>query len=62
MTRGQKYYRRAKARLRDEAIEFQFMVIEENIPWWDAADYSAYFEERGRRFGLLREFRENAII
>lgn len=62
MTKGQKYYRRGKERLREQAVEFQFAVIEENIAWWDVADYIDYFEERGRRFGLLREFRENAII
>lgn len=62
MTRNQRYYARGKARLRSEAIEFQFKVFEERIPWWDAADYAAYFEEKGKRFGLLREFRENAII
>lgn len=62
MTRNQRYYARNKERLRSEAIEFQFKVFEERIPWWDAADYTAYFEEKGKRFGLLREFRENDII
>lgn len=62
MTRGQKYYARGKARTRDEAIQFQLWVMDERIPWWEYADYQEYLEERGRRFGLLREFRENAII
>ena len=53
-------YNRRKEEIRQEAIEWQVSFDE-----WDSlhelAEKQAYFERLGRRYGLLREFRENAI-
>ena len=62
MTRNQKYYRRGKEKARDLAIEWQYGAAEERMTYSEAADWAEYFRKLGRRFGLTREFRENAII
>lgn len=55
------YYQERKAELREEAIEWQ-----QTLSAWHPSDSELaycqeYFEELGRRYGLLREFRENGI-
>ena len=58
-----KYYRYRQAKLREEAIEWQFTFSEGAVMYWsDIAEWGDYFAKYGKRFGLLREFRENAII
>lgn len=68
MTRNQKYYRRGKEKARALAIEWQYRFAMGELDTfgedyyfciWEWADY---FRKLGRRFGLTREFRENAII
>lgn len=55
-------YQIRKAAARGEAIDFQNDFNELVLSWYDLASYQAYFETLGRRYGLLREFRENGII
>ena len=55
-------YQRGKARARDAAIIYQLDFDKYNYSWYDLVTIQAYFEKLARRFGLLREFRENAII
>ena len=55
-------YKDKKAAVRDEAIEFSNDCGELGLSWWDVAHISDHFETLGRRYGLLREFRENGII
>ena len=70
MTRNQKYYKRGKAKAREFAIEYQMFLEgyddrwdEDSIWTWNAVwEWEDYFRKLGKRFGLLREFRENAII
>lgn len=63
MTRGQKYYARGKARARCEAIEWSFTFSEGKVYYWsELSEWCEYFTALGKRFGLLREFRENGII
>ena len=57
-------YRERKNSLRDLAIDFQSANdgdtdVQLSIGEYGAA--SAYFERMGKRYGLLREFRENCI-
>lgn len=33
-----------------------------DVSWWELADMKQWFEKEGKRFGLLKEFRENGII
>lgn len=55
-------YQMRKESIRDEAITF-CESFSEGRAWsyGELADRQAYFEQQGRRYGLLREFRENGI-
>lgn len=55
-------YQRGKARARDAAIIWQARTAEEPTSWDELATAAAFFERLGRRFGLLREYRENGIL
>lgn len=59
-TKGKTYHER-KANARNLAIQFS----NNNYPglsWGELAEIQAFFEKVGKRYGLLTEFRENAII
>ena len=57
------YYQRRKLSLRCEAIEWQFTFSNGEVHYWsDIATACEYFTRLGKRYGLLREFRENGII
>ena len=60
-TNAQKYSEKKEA-ARAEAQEWQAQFFAVVTSWEDCAKASAHFERLGRRYGLLREFRENAII
>ena len=49
-----------KAKLRQEAIEWQYSI--EYISLDEIISKQAYFEKMGKRYGLIKEFRENGII
>lgn len=55
-------YAERKEKARNEAIEWQNDFANHNYYWSELAEFSAHFETLGRRYGLLREFRENGII
>ena len=55
-------YQRRKEQVREEAREWQFSFSEESCSWSEVAEAGQRFERLGRRYGLLREFRENGII
>lgn len=55
-------YIKRKEKARNKAIDWQADFCNHNYSWSELADFSAYFEKLGRRYGLLREFRENGII
>jgi len=58
-----KTYGEKKANAREMAIDFQSIDSEVSggLTWGEYMWVGSYFEEIGRRFGLLREFRENCI-
>lgn len=59
-----KTYTAKKEFVRDKAIEFQMIDSEISgggLSMGEYADISDFFEKYGRKYGLLREFRENAI-
>lgn len=62
LSRRPKSYEEEKAAARDEAIEWQYEVSNNPMSWQEVAEWGNYFERLGRRYGLLREFRENGII
>jgi len=63
-TRGKTYAER-KANAAELARELQSIESETSgggLSWGEYSIITDFFEEVGRRFGLLREFRENCII
>ena len=55
-------YRKKKAKLREEAIKWQHDFSKHNYSMLELAVWGAYFEKEGRKYGLIKEFRENGII
>jgi hypothetical protein len=60
--KGNSEYQRRKERAREMAIEWQRSCSEESYSWAEVAEAGQRFERLGRRYGLLRKFRENGII
>ena len=55
-------YQQAKERARQRAGDWQ-LAFSDNVYYWsDLADFSAYFEKLGKRYGLIKEFKGNGII
>lgn len=55
-------YQRRKDAARAQAIQWQADFPERSIPWAAIAAEQRRLEQLARRYGLIREFRENAII
>ena len=51
-----------KEELRQEAIDWQLSFSENDYSYEELVQFQEYLETKGRRFGLLNEFRENGII
>lgn len=63
VSKYQRYYYKRQAQLRERAIDWQMRFAEGAIySWSDIAEAGDYFQYWGKRFGLLREFKENAIL
>lgn len=57
-----KTYKQQQEELRQEAIEWQSDFGNHNYSYGDLVYWGNYFEKQGKRYGLLKEFRENGII
>ncbi len=57
-----KTYKEKKEEIRQRAIEWQKDFEKQDYCWGDLIIYQEYFEDLGKRYGLLKEFRENGII
>lgn len=55
-------YFETKEKIRNQAIAFQCEFNQRSYFWSELALIQDYFEVQGRRYGLLKEFRENGII
>ena len=55
-------YNDCKEALRDFAIEWQHAYSDYSASYSELAEWGAFFEEYGRKYGLLRELRENGIL
>lgn len=55
-----KTYAEKQADLREKAIEFQY-ADEGGLSYGEFVEVMDFFNKYGKRFGLLREFRENGI-
>ena len=54
-------YASKKAVARQEAIDWQNDLFRDNRSYKELAEAAEHFEKLGRRYGLLKEFRENGI-
>ncbi len=59
---AKKTYAEKKAEARSMAIEWQMEFAEKQTSYAELYESAIFFEKIGRRYGLLREFRENAVI
>lgn len=57
-----KIYQKRKEAVREQAINFQLTFNERMYSWGELATLTGYFKKMGKRYGLLKEFRENGII
>lgn len=55
-------YQKRKADARQEAMDWLNDSADHNYSYGELFELQVRFEELGRRFGLLSEFRENGII
>ena len=55
-------YRKEKEKARNEAVRWQADFADHNYSYGELSRFSAYFEAKARRYGLVKEFRENGII
>jgi hypothetical protein len=62
MAKIKKTYQQLKQAAREAAIDWQDWQAEQNLSYGELAEDQERFEKLGRRYGLIREFRENAII
>ena len=56
------YYQNRKEEVRQEAIDWQLDFDNHNYSYADIFEWGEYFARLGKRYGLLKEFRENGII
>ena len=58
-----KNYREKQEYLRNIAIDFQLADSEANggLSYFELAEIQEFFAKNGKRFGLMQEFKENAI-
>lgn len=55
-------YQRLKECARDKAIEWQLDFCNHNYSYGEIACFGEYFSKLAKRYGLIKEFRENGII
>lgn len=55
-------YKKAKEKTRNKAVEWQMDFSNHNYSWGEIAYFETYFTRLAKRYGLVREFKENGII
>lgn len=55
-------YQKSKERARQSAIYWQHELSNGNYNWIECMRWIFYFQKLGKRYGLIKEFRENGII
>ena len=58
---GKRSYEGKKEVLRSFAIDWQNNFSNCNYSYGELANWQSFFEEYGRKYGLIKEFKENAI-
>ena len=62
MKNKMKSYQERKAEIREKAIDWQYKSSQKSMYWSEVAYWSNYWYKQAKRYGLVKEFRENAII
>lgn len=57
-----KSYAELKEQARNKAIEWQYGVSEHNYSQGEFAYFGDYFLRQAKRYGLIKEFKQNGII
>ena len=55
-------YQQGKDRSREQAQEWQNLTMDQNLSWGELAKAYEKFKKLGKRYGLLKEFKENCIL
>lgn len=56
-------YQEGKSKTIEEAKKWQHSFVEgRSYTWAEIFDFTAHFTKLAKRYGLVREFRENGII
>ena len=55
-------YQQQKANARDKAIKYQYEYTNHSYSYGELMLMQEYFEQLARRYGLVKEFKENGII
>lgn len=57
-----KNYYIGKAQARQRAIDWQLETSDKVMSWGEVAIWGEYFYKLAKRFGLVREFKENGVL
>lgn len=57
-----KTFEERKEEVRQEAIKWQSKLSHYAYSYGDLVYWGNYFEKQGKRYGLLKEFKENGIL
>lgn len=57
-----KAYQKAKEKARIKAVEWQLDFCNHNYSYGELVCYNDYFKKLAKRYGLMKEFKENGII
>ena len=55
-------YQKGKEKTRNEVVDWQADFAGHAYSYGELAYFSDYFEAKARRYGLVKEFKENRII
>ena len=62
MKRATHYRQMKQAEARQQAIDWQRTVEHQNYSYSELAEWQDYFYNLARKYGLVREFKENGIL
>ena len=55
-------YKEQKEKARELAIQWQYDFANNNYNWEEISEFTDFFTKLGKRYGLLKEFRENGVL
>lgn len=55
-------YLQGKAKARQDAINFQYWASQQALSWNELFVETSKFYRLGKRYGLLKEFKENGVL